>query len=47
MLLPLRALLGFTFYFTGLRKLATPQFFDAAAPASIQAQLAASTRSTR
>ena len=39
-LLPLRAFLGFTFCFAGLQKLATPQFFDAADPASIQAQLA-------
>ncbi len=37
MLLPLRAFLGFTFCFAGLQKLANPQFFDAADPASIQA----------
>ena len=39
-LLPLRAFLGFTFCFAGLQKLANPRFFDAADPASIQAQLA-------
>ncbi|HJY72126.1 MAG TPA: Rieske (2Fe-2S) protein, partial [Streptosporangiaceae bacterium] len=38
-LLPLRAFLGFTFCFAGLQKLANPRFFDAADPASIQAQL--------
>ena len=43
-LLPLRAFLGFTFCFAGLQKLANPRFFDAAAPASIQAQLAAAAR---
>ena len=37
-LLPLRAFLGFTFCFAGLQKLANPRFFDAADPASIQAQ---------
>ncbi len=43
-LLPLRAFLGFTFCFAGLQKLANPRFFDAADPASIQAQLAAAAR---
>ncbi len=43
-LLPLRAFLGFTFCFAGLQKLANPTFFDAASPASIQAQLAAAAR---
>jgi thiosulfate dehydrogenase [quinone] large subunit len=43
-LLPLRAFLGFTFCFAGLQKLANPRFFDAASPASIQAQLAGAAR---
>jgi thiosulfate dehydrogenase [quinone] large subunit len=43
-LLPLRAFLGFTFCFAGLQKLANPRFFDAADPASIQAQLAGAGR---
>ncbi|HUC38098.1 MAG TPA: Rieske 2Fe-2S domain-containing protein [Acidimicrobiales bacterium] len=43
-LLPLRAFLGFTFCFAGLQKLANPAFFDAANPASIQAQLAGAAR---
>jgi thiosulfate dehydrogenase [quinone] large subunit len=43
-LLPLRAFLGFTFCFAGLQKLASPAFFDAANPASIQAQLAGAMR---
>jgi thiosulfate dehydrogenase (quinone) large subunit len=43
-LLPLRAFLGFTFCFAGLQKLANPGFFDAANPASIQAQMAGSER---
>jgi thiosulfate dehydrogenase [quinone] large subunit len=43
-LLPLRVFLGFTFCFAGLQKLANPRFFDAADPASIQAQLAGATR---
>jgi thiosulfate dehydrogenase [quinone] large subunit len=43
-LLPLRAFLGFTFCFAGLQKLANPTFFDAADPASIQAQLAGAAR---
>ena len=44
MLLPLRAFLRFTFCFAGLQMLANPQFFDAADPASIQAQLAGAAR---
>lgn len=43
-LLPLRAFLGITFVFAGLQKLANPAFFNAANPASIQAQLAAARR---
>lgn len=43
-LLPLRVFLGFTFCFAGLQKLANPRFFDAADPASIQAQLAGAAR---
>jgi thiosulfate dehydrogenase [quinone] large subunit len=43
-LLPLRAFLGFTFCFAGLQKLANLRFFDAADPASIQAQLAGAAR---
>jgi thiosulfate dehydrogenase (quinone) large subunit len=43
-LLPLRAFLGFTFCFAGLQKLANPRFFDAANPASIQAQLEGAAR---
>jgi thiosulfate dehydrogenase (quinone) large subunit len=43
-LLPLRAFLGFTFCFAGLQKLANPGFFDAANPASIQAQMAGAER---
>jgi thiosulfate dehydrogenase [quinone] large subunit len=43
-LLPLRAFLGITFVFAGLQKLANPAFFNAANPASIQAQLAAAQR---
>ncbi len=40
-LLPLRAFIGFTFCFAGLQKLANPNFFRAASPISIQAQLTA------
>ena len=43
-LLPLRAFLGVTFCFAGLQKLANPAFFDAANPASIQAQMAGAVR---
>jgi thiosulfate dehydrogenase [quinone] large subunit len=46
-LLPLRAFLGFTFCFAGLRKLANPRFFDAADPASIQSQLTGAAPFTR
>ena len=45
-LLPLRAFLGFTFVFAGLQKLANPAFFNAANPASIQAQLAGAQRAS-
>ena len=45
-LLPLRAFLGVTFCFAGLQKLANPGFFDASDPASIQAQLAGSARTS-
>ena len=45
-LLPLRAFLGFTFVFAGLQKLANPAFFNAANPASIQAQLASARRAS-
>lgn len=40
-LVPLRAFLGVTFCFAGLQKLANPNFFRAASPISIQAQLKA------
>ncbi len=43
-LLPLRAFLGITFLFAGCQKLANPNFFDAASPSSIQAQLIAANR---
>jgi thiosulfate dehydrogenase [quinone] large subunit len=43
-MLPLRAFLGSTFCFAGLQKLANPNFFNAASPSSIQAQLIASIR---
>ncbi|HLN18304.1 MAG TPA: Rieske 2Fe-2S domain-containing protein [Acidimicrobiales bacterium] len=43
-LLPLRAFLGITFCFAALQKLANPNFFNAASPSSIQAQLIASNR---
>src|SRR6516164_2892426 len=45
-LLPLRAFLGVTFVFAGLQKLANPAFFNAANPASIQAQLASARRAS-
>jgi thiosulfate dehydrogenase [quinone] large subunit len=41
-LLPLRAFLGVTFTFAGLQKLANPDFFNAASPSGIHAQLVAS-----
>jgi thiosulfate dehydrogenase [quinone] large subunit len=43
-LLPLRGFLGVTFCFAGLQKLANPVFFDAANPASIQAQMEGAAR---
>ncbi len=43
-LLPLRAFLGITFMFAGIQKLANPSFFNAANPASIQAQMTAAAR---
>ena len=43
-LLPLRLFLGVTFLFAGMQKLANPNFFDPNSPASIQAQLIASSR---
>jgi thiosulfate dehydrogenase (quinone) large subunit len=39
-LLPLRVFLGFTFCYAGLSKLANPDFFNAASPASVQHQMA-------
>ena len=45
-LLPLRLFLGVTFVYAGLQKLADPNFLDATAPSSIQAQLHAATRSS-
>ena len=42
--LPLRAFLGFTFYFARLQKLANPAFLDAANPASIQTQMTGAAR---
>jgi thiosulfate dehydrogenase (quinone) large subunit len=44
--LPLRVFLGVTFLYAGLQKLADPNFFDANAPGSIQAQLHAATLSS-
>jgi thiosulfate dehydrogenase (quinone) large subunit len=45
-LLPLRLFLGVTFFFAGLQKIANPQFFDAANPTSIHAQLTATVHSS-
>jgi len=45
-LLPLRLLIGATFAFAGIQKLANPNFFDANSPSSIQAQLIASARTS-
>jgi thiosulfate dehydrogenase (quinone) large subunit len=45
-LLPLRLFLGITFVFAGLQKLANPAFFNAANPASIQAQLMSAQRAS-
>ncbi|MGH3497265.1 MAG: Rieske 2Fe-2S domain-containing protein [Nocardioidaceae bacterium] len=39
LLLPLRAFLGVTFTFAGLQKLASPSFFDASSPTSVQQQM--------
>ncbi len=43
-LAPLRLFLGITFTFAGLQKLANPNFFNAASPSSIHAQLVAAAR---
>ena len=43
-LVPLRLFLGVTFTFAGLQKLANPNFFNAASPSSIHAQLVAAAR---
>ncbi len=43
-LVPLRLFLGVTFTFAGLQKLANPNFFNAASPISIHAQLVAASR---
>ena len=45
-LLPLRVFLGVTFLFAGLQKLANPNFFRAASPISIHAQLVAAGRTS-
>lgn len=45
-LIPLRAFIGVTFCFAGLQKLASPGFFRASDPASIQAQLAGAARTS-
>jgi thiosulfate dehydrogenase (quinone) large subunit len=45
-LLPLRAFLGVTFCFAGLQKLANPNFFNAADPSGMHAQLIAASRSS-
>jgi thiosulfate dehydrogenase [quinone] large subunit len=45
-LFPLRVFLGFTFLFAGLQKLANPNFFRAASPISIHAQLVAAGRTS-
>jgi thiosulfate dehydrogenase (quinone) large subunit len=45
-LMPLRLFLGVTFLFAGLQKIANPQFFDAANPTSIHAQLMATAHSS-
>lgn len=39
LLLPLRAFLGVTFVFAGLQKLANPDFYNPASPASVQHQM--------
>ena len=43
-LLPVRFFFGATFLYAGFDKLLDPRFFDAASPASIQAQMAFFTR---
>jgi len=45
-LVPLRLFLGVTFCFAGLQKLANPNFFRAASPVSIQAQIRAAARTS-
>jgi len=45
-LLPVRLFFGLTFVYAGLDKLASPTFFDAASPTSIQAQLHAFARAS-
>ena len=45
-LMPLRLFLGVTFTYAGLQKLANPNFFRAASPISIQAQLIASSHTS-
>jgi thiosulfate dehydrogenase (quinone) large subunit len=45
-LMPLRLFLGVTFFYAGLQKLANPQFFKAASPISIHAQLAGASHSS-
>jgi thiosulfate dehydrogenase [quinone] large subunit len=39
LLLPLRAFLGFTFFFAGLQKLANPSYLDASKPTSVAGQM--------
>jgi thiosulfate dehydrogenase [quinone] large subunit len=45
-LLPLRLFLGITFVYAGIQKLADPNFLQAGAPGSIQAQLQATVRTS-
>ncbi len=45
-LMPLRLFLGVTFFYAGLQKLANPQFFQAASPISIHAQLVGASHSS-
>ncbi len=45
-LMPLRLFLGVTFFYAGLQKLANPQFFKAASPISIHAQLVGASHSS-
>jgi thiosulfate dehydrogenase (quinone) large subunit len=44
--MPLRLFLGVTFFYAGLQKLANPQFFKAASPISIHAQLVGASHSS-